>query len=124
MVISGSSCIKKTLELGDKIFENSDLRTVSYGVPQGSTLGPLFFLFYINNLYRSIACNNVRLYADETAIITNNHDLNYAQEQVKELFTKLYHWWIANYQLKMIKPILYCSIWKTRLFPGILPVSQ
>ena len=75
---------------------NSDLRTVSCGVPQGSVLGPLFFLLYINDLYRSIGCNNVRLYADDTAIITNNHDLNYAQEQAKELFTKLYHWCIAN----------------------------
>ena len=70
---------------------NSDLRTVSCGVPQGSVLGPLFFLLYINDLYRSIGCNNVRLYADDTAIITNNHDLIYAQEQAKGLFTKLYH---------------------------------
>ena len=37
-----------------------------------------------------------RLYADDTVIITNNHDLNYAQEQAKELFTKLYHWCIAD----------------------------
>ena len=58
---------------------NSDLRTVSCGVPQGSVLGPLFFLLYINDLYRSIGCNNIRLYGDDTAIITNNHDLNYAQ---------------------------------------------
>ena len=46
----------------------------------------------VNDLYRSLGCNNVRLYADDTVIITNNHDLDHAQEQAKELFAKLYHW--------------------------------
>ena len=75
---------------------NSDLRTVSCGVPQGSVQCPLFFLLHINDLYRSIGCNNGSLYADDTAITTINHDLSYAQEQAKDLFTKLYHWCIAD----------------------------
>ena len=75
---------------------NSDLRTVSCGVSQGSVLGPLFFLLYINDLYRSIGHNAVRLYADDTAIITSDSNLGIAQRQAPEMFTKLYHWWVAN----------------------------
>ena len=62
---------------------NSELRTVSCGVPQGSVLGPLFFLLYINDLHRSIGDNSVRLYADDTAIITSNHNLESARYQAK-----------------------------------------
>ena len=35
-------------------------------------------------------------YADDTAIITSNSNLNIAQKQASEMFTKLYHWRVAN----------------------------
>ncbi len=52
----------------------SDWLTVSAGVPQGSVLGPLFFLIYINDLVENVSCD-VRRFANDTSFFSIVNDV-------------------------------------------------
>ena len=55
----------------------SQTKSVTYGAPQGSLLGPRFFTYYINDLSDSVTEVNLELYADDTTLhfIGNNVDV-------------------------------------------------
>ena len=71
---------------------------VMAGVPQGSILGPLLFLVYINDLLIGIE-SNARIFADDTSLFkisVNNHS---STKVLNEDLTRITHW---SHQWKMI----------------------
>ena len=80
----------------------SDAEPILYGVPQGSVLGPLLFIMYINNLPSVTKYCKVHLYADETLLFFESssvqaietalsHDLNHVVGWLNQNYLMLNH---------------------------------
>ena len=72
----------------------SDSLPVTSVIPQGSVLGPILFLLFINDLPESIDCS-VSLFADDTLLyqeVANNNDLETFQENLNSLGTWATRW--------------------------------
>ena len=66
------------------------------GVPQGSVLGPLLFLIYVNDMHRSSKEFDFYLFADDTNLLYAEKDLNKLEVVVNEDLLKLCEWLNSN----------------------------
>ena len=75
--------------------ESSDHAAVRSGVPQGSVLGPLLFILYVNDFstYMDVACV---LFADDTTLINSDVDLTRLKENSQSYEEKAGRWFGAN----------------------------
>ena len=87
------------------------------GVPQGSILGPLFFLVYINDLTSDLKCN-AKIFADDPSLFTVVEDPNAAAEDMNhdlKLITQWAHNWRMSFNPDPQKQAVELLLSKKRL---------
>ena len=75
---------------------DSKIGDIGVGVPQGSCLGPLLFLIYINDLPQAVQDSAVSMYADDTSLCYQSHDLTRLNEAINSDLKKLDTWLQGN----------------------------
>ena len=73
---------------------------VQHGVPQGSVLGPILFLIYVNDMPTAVSDSasdsNVILFADDSCLINKSESLDDLQRRVDESEREICSWFLSN----------------------------
>ena len=75
---------------------STSAKTITLGVPQGSILGPLLFLLYINDMHKSSAIPQFLLYADDTALLYSAPTLTELQSAINASLPDIATWLNSN----------------------------
>ena len=86
---------KQFIEFNNKC---SEIKNIKNRVPQGSILGPLLFLIYINNILNVSNVFNFLMYANDTTVYCCLKDINHVNKQAidNQELHKIHNWLIAN----------------------------
>ena len=75
---------------------SSSIDNVVFGVPQGSVLGSFLFLIYINDIYRCVSGEKLKLFADDTNLLISGIDFSELEIKANACLQKMETWFVAN----------------------------
>ena len=76
--------------------ESSQRLPITCGVPQGSILGPLLFLLYINDMHLAMEHSTIYHFADDTNLLYSSKSLKILRKRLNKDLQLLYDWLCSN----------------------------
>ena len=102
----------------------SDFHLITCGIPQGSILGPILFLLYINDLPNSNLLSNVRMYTDDTSLTYASDNLETLTQIMSCGLTNVFQWLNANKLSLNISETKCMFLGATRQKHGLIQQTQ
>jgi hypothetical protein len=90
-------------------------------VPQGSILGPVLFLSYINDLPLNITGSKIMLFADDTNILVSEENINKLQCKINKVMNELQTWFKLNNLVVNVEKTLAVSFHTVKNKKPMLP---
>ena len=108
--------------------KESTTSIIPHGVPQGSILGPLLFVLFINDLPFHVSSANTDLYADDTTLScsANWMDMDRLQISLNEAVSETVHWATANklpLNEKKTKVLTICGKRLSNRIPNVIIIT-
>ena len=75
---------------------NSETKIVTCGVPQGSILGPLLFIIYINDIVTCTEYCDINMFADDTIFYLSNNNVDIINNHLQCDLNNIHQWLCAN----------------------------
>ena len=98
----------------------SPLLSINAGVPQGSVLGPLLFLVFINDLVPEIDFSNIRMFADDTCLFLNGINNDDVALKLNNDLHKIELWaakWLVDFSAPKTKSLNISNKTKNNTLP-------
>ena len=76
--------------------KKSECKYINYGVPQGSVLGPLFFLLFINDIHSAMKKCNGKLFADDTSLLLHHKTVHNLVINAEKAMDDISKWFKLN----------------------------
>ena len=89
----------------------SDLQNVEAGVPQGSRLGPLLFILYVNDITNDLESDSL-VFADDTSLLATGSDPAETAEILNRDLIRISEWankWKVTFNAAKSKDIIFSS---------------
>ena len=90
---------------GSKTFSQTESKLLSWGklnpvvecgVPQGSILGPLLYILYVNDMKLAVRHSTISLYADDTALYMTGNNCQELQDILQSDLNQISKWLVTN----------------------------
>ena len=74
----------------------SSMKNITYGVPQGTVLGPLLFIIYMNDIFKLDIKGKIGSFADDTFLFVKTNSWDETKQTAENDFKKLQDWFDYN----------------------------